>query len=73
MVNNSLLNEHQAAELLGIKMRTLANWRRRGRGPAYVKLHQQIRYRPGDLATFVAQRVMHPLTHPDAAHVVGEA
>jgi len=32
-----LLNEHQAADVLGVKVATLRRWRREGIGPVYSK------------------------------------
>jgi predicted DNA-binding transcriptional regulator AlpA len=39
-----LLNEHEAAALLGVSVRTLQNWRLRGGGPPYQKLGSAVRY-----------------------------
>lgn len=47
-----LLNEHQAAALLGVKVATLRNWRWMGKGPRYRKLGRCVRYARTDLAAF---------------------
>ncbi len=39
-----LLDERQAAELLGLHRGTLSNWRSRGRGPKWVRAGRSIRY-----------------------------
>lgn len=47
-----LVNEHEAAELLGLKVATLRRWRWAGRGPAYRKIGAAVRYHPADLSAF---------------------
>jgi hypothetical protein len=46
------LNETQAAEFLGVSVRTLQSWRVRGGGPLYVKIGRAVRYRQRVLAAF---------------------
>jgi hypothetical protein len=49
-----VLNEHQAAERLSLKVQTLRNWRHEGRGVPYVKIGpRKIGYLPEDLNRFV--------------------
>jgi predicted DNA-binding transcriptional regulator AlpA len=48
-----LLNQKQAARVLGISPRTLERYRVAGTGPRYVRLGRLIRYRKGDLANWV--------------------
>ncbi len=45
----ALLNETQAAQLLGITIRALQGWRLRGDGPLYVKLGRLVRYRRSEI------------------------
>jgi predicted DNA-binding transcriptional regulator AlpA len=53
-----MLGPRQAAHQLGVTTRTLDNWRARGRGPAYVTLEGQIRYRSEDVDAWLdANRV----------------
>lgn len=52
-----LLNEKQAAEVLGLSHRTLQNWRVKGGGPRFVKLSGSVRYRERDLEAWVESRV----------------
>lgn len=53
-----LLDTEAAARLLGVRPRTLAEWRKRGVGPAFVRLgrkHSRVLYRTEDLEAFVRQ------------------
>jgi predicted DNA-binding transcriptional regulator AlpA len=54
-----LMNEHQAAALLGVAVKTLRNWRCRGDGPKFVKLGggRMVRYRESDLSAFIERDV----------------
>jgi len=47
-----LVNEYRAAELLGVSVSTLRNWRFAGVGPKYYKLRRAVRYDPADLWAF---------------------
>jgi hypothetical protein len=49
-----LLNEQQAAQVLGCSVAALRRWRLLGYGPAFVKLGRLVRYSETDLAAFVA-------------------
>lgn len=55
-----LLTEKEAAERLGLSVRTLQAWRQRGLGPEYVKLSRAIRYRPESLDAHVAESTRRP-------------
>lgn len=48
-----LLTETEAALLLSINPRTLANWRYRRQGPAYVRVGGAVRYAERDLHTWI--------------------
>jgi predicted DNA-binding transcriptional regulator AlpA len=50
---NQLLNQRQAAHLLGLSVRTLERHRTFGTGPRFVRLGRLIRYRESDLADWV--------------------
>ena len=52
-----LLTDDQVFQLFGVKPKTLANWRCKGAGPAFVKVGHQVRYRPEDLKAFLDSRV----------------
>ena len=55
-----LLNEVEVAQLLGVSVRTLQEWRQKGLGPPYLKLNERkrgaVRYDPGDIRLYVAGR-----------------
>lgn len=46
-----------SAVLDGIPEKTLADWRSRGIGPAFIKVGRHIRYRPADIEKWLASRV----------------
>lgn len=53
------LTTQQAAEALGVSVRTLEGWRIRGGGPPFAKLSRTVvRYLPEDLRAWLAQRVV---------------
>jgi len=47
------LAPEEAARRLGVEASTLANWRWNGSGPSYCKVGGRIRYRVGDLASWL--------------------
>jgi predicted DNA-binding transcriptional regulator AlpA len=56
-----MLNEREAAPLLGVSARTLQGWRVRGEGPAFIKLGRgptaKVGYREADIAAWIESRV----------------
>ena len=51
---DQLLNEIEAANLIGFSVRALQNWRHRGGGPAYVNPSKRaVRYRRRDLLSWI--------------------
>ncbi len=48
-----LINEHQVAARLGLKVATLRRWRWAGRGPPFFKLGSAIRYAAEDIDAFI--------------------
>lgn len=50
-----LLAPKETSLYLGIPVPTLAGWRHYKRGPTYVKIGGQIRYRKADLDAYIAQ------------------
>ena len=50
---NRLLNEHQAAYALGLKVATLRRWRWAGKPPRFLKIGSAVRYDPRVLAEFI--------------------
>lgn len=54
---NELLNEQQAAELLGVAPKTLAMWRSYRRpGPRFIRVGRLIKYRRRDLDAWLESR-----------------
>jgi len=53
-ISQALVDETRAAELLDLRVKTLRRWRWAGKGPHFVKLGSAVRYRPSDLAEFIA-------------------
>jgi predicted site-specific integrase-resolvase len=50
---NKHVNEHEAAEFLGVNVTTLRDWRFRRVGPVYVKyLNKAVRYPSDELTKF---------------------
>jgi hypothetical protein len=60
VLEEDLLDDEQAAQALRVQKQTMAAWRQRGNGPAYVKIGKLIKYRPSDLRAYVASRVVRP-------------
>lgn len=44
IINKPSFNENQLAERWALSIKTLQDWRRKGTGPAYLKLGKAIRY-----------------------------
>lgn len=51
-----LLDEHAAAELLGVKAATLRKWRCTGEGPEFIKVGRLARYAPAAIERFKRAR-----------------
>ena len=55
-----LLNEREVADILGISVRTVQEWRQSGEGPPFLKLTSRkrgmVRYDPYDLRAYVHKR-----------------
>ena len=52
---DKLWTPNKLAEYLELSEQTLANWRSRGRGPVWVKIGGQVRYRDRDIEAFIAE------------------
>jgi hypothetical protein len=50
---HDLLDERAAAQLLGVKPRTLQVMRARGDGPTFLKIGRSVRYSTSDLSKYV--------------------
>jgi excisionase family DNA binding protein len=59
-VESEILSEAEAAELLGVEVTTLANWRWRRMGPRFVKVGRRVRYRRADVDAWFADQVRDP-------------
>ncbi len=57
----AVVSSAEAAQILGISPRTLANWRVQGRGPAYVRIGKNrspILYRAGGIESWLESRLI---------------
>ncbi len=63
---DAALNENQAAEFLGVSVRTLQAWRVRGGGPRYVKIGRSVRYQRRELVSFQQTHTVSSTTEADA-------
>ncbi len=52
-----LLDENEAAALLGTTGSSLARWRKGSIGPPFIRLGRRVCYRRGDLAEWLASQV----------------
>jgi hypothetical protein len=51
---NLLIDEHQAAEILCLSVKTLRRWRFARRGPPWHRLGAAVRYSTADLQDYIA-------------------
>lgn len=65
---NRLLTAAEVAELLNVKIQTLALWRCTGKGPAFVRIGSKIGYDPAAISTWTASR-----TYSSTAAAAGPA
>jgi Helix-turn-helix domain len=63
---NAGCTEMQAANFLGISVRTLQAWRVRGGGPPYVKIGRTVRYQRRALIEFQRVHTVSSTTEADA-------
>jgi len=61
MASERLLPPEVVAKILGVAVKTLANWRAAGTGPPYVRVEHSIRYRESDVARWIAEKRIRPL------------
>ena len=57
----ALINEREAARLLGVKVATLRRWRFEKRSLPYVKVSRLIRYKISDIEAFISANREDPL------------
>jgi len=60
-----LLTAEQVADILGVTPPTLANWRCRRHGPAYVRVGRLARYRVDDVEAYIQSRTVPAHVAPD--------
>lgn len=53
---DSLLNEHDVAEMLGVSVATVRRWRLLKQGPRYLKLGALCKYRVTDISSWLESR-----------------
>lgn len=58
MPNTDLMTPTELAEVLETHERTLANWRTSGRGPQFVKVGANVRYRRDDVDRWLDERTV---------------
>jgi DNA-binding transcriptional MerR regulator len=63
--NKELLSDKETAEFLGLTTRTLREWRKQRKGPAFVKMGTKIKYRKTDIDLYLDSQTVSPegLTH----------
>jgi excisionase family DNA binding protein len=54
----SLLTQQECAELLRLSERTLERLRVTGGGPKFLRIRHSVRYRPEDVQTWLASRII---------------
>ncbi len=60
-IKSPLLTAKQAIKFLGLKnVGTLHVWRHRGKGPKYVEVGRQFKFRLSDLEEFITSKVRTP-------------
>lgn len=62
-----LLTSEELANLLGIPVRTLRQWRYVGRGPRYLKFAATVRYRASDVEAWLEEHEHDPGTAADSS------
>ena len=70
---SQLVNETEAARILGLSVKTLRRWRWAGKPPRFLKLGGAVRYDPADLEAFIEQSRRWSTSDPGDAETVGEA
>lgn len=61
-----LIDEHEAAALIGVAPSTMNSWRVKRVGPRFVRVGRLVRYRPDDVRTFVESRLVGTSDQPKA-------
>jgi predicted site-specific integrase-resolvase len=53
-VEHKLLTDREAPEVVGVKRKTLQEWRRLGKGPTFIRVSNRCYYKFSDLLAFLA-------------------
>ena len=62
-----LINEHEAARRLGLKVSTLRRWRWAGNPPRFVKIGTAVRYDPRDISALIEASRRNSTSEAEAA------
>ncbi len=54
------LNETRVAELMGLAVQTLRNWRYLRKGPPYLKIGRSVRYKSDDIDNYLTSKKIDP-------------
>ena len=60
MTEERFLNGREAADMIGVHWGTLSAWRKSGRGPAYTRFGNRIRYKMSDILAYGEERKVDP-------------
>lgn len=60
LIENHVVNENQAAKIIGRAVQTLRNDRHLRQGPPYIKLGRSVRYKVGDLLDYIESHRVDP-------------
>jgi predicted DNA-binding transcriptional regulator AlpA len=63
---DTLLNQKQAAHVLGLSVRTLERHRVAGTGPRWVRLGRLVKYRQSDLTAWIESNVRASTSEPES-------
>ncbi|ACL06463.1 phage transcriptional regulator, AlpA [Desulfatibacillum aliphaticivorans] len=61
------ITEKQVAQLTGLALSTLRNWRSKGAPPAYHKIGRSVRYNLIDVLLFMESRRIYPRVNPNTS------
>lgn len=59
-IRANLLTAEEFAAMLDVSMYTVESWRKKGRGPKFVRLERQVYYRNTDIIEWIEQNVERP-------------
>jgi predicted DNA-binding transcriptional regulator AlpA len=59
-----LIDEHEAAALIGVTASTMNSWRVKRVGPRFVRVGRLVRYRPSDVRSYIDEKLVHTSDQP---------